>query len=350
MEWFGVCGRLVLAAVFAVAAVGKLRDRERSATSLAEFGVPALLADPASIGLPAVELLVAVGLLLAPTARAGAIAALALLVAFTAAVALAVRRGQQPACHCFGSLGSQPVGGPVILRNAALAVIAAGVTAQAAQPAIDGWVTQRSAEQLAILSLSAALVIAAGVAGTLWHQNRARRRPAPAPVPTRWRPVGSRAPGFRLADVNGARITLKSLLRDSSPIALVFLSPGCAPCADVLAELPRWQAPLSRDLPIHVVSSVDREQTRAMVAAHGVDRVLIDARGIVATRYGISGTPSALIIGADGRVASAPESGRAAIEAVLRRALDAPRSRDVDTKIDPRATRPAGNVIARSRG
>jgi hypothetical protein len=58
-----------------------------------------------------------------------------------------------------------------------------------------------------------------------------------------------------------------------------------------------------------------------MAADYQLDRVLIDPHSVVASRYGISGTPAALIIGADGNVASAPARGLPAIEALIRQTL-----------------------------
>jgi hypothetical protein len=321
VDWFLVCARLALTSVFAVAAVGKLLDREGSAASLAEFGVPDRLIGAGSIGVPAAELLAALALLLAPTAQAGAIAALVLLAAFSWAILPTIRRGEKTECHCFGALHSEPVGGGLLVRNAVLAVIAVGVASQVTQPAIDGWMARRSADDLAILALSTAVAVATAVAGVLWRQNRALRKPVLAPLPSQPRRAGSPAPTFRLENVAGAQVTLRSLLRGSSPIALIFVSPGCGSCADLLSDLPRWQAPLSRDLPIHVVSAAGRDQARTMAADYQLDRVLIDPHSVVASRYGISGTPAALIIGADGNVASAPARGLPAIEALIRQTL-----------------------------
>ena len=44
------------------------------------------------------------------TALAGAVGALALLLLFSGAVALALSRGHEPECHCFGQLHSAPAG------------------------------------------------------------------------------------------------------------------------------------------------------------------------------------------------------------------------------------------------
>ncbi len=71
--------RLILAGVFAVAAAGKLMDLAGSRQAVAGFGVPRRLADLLGTALPFAELAVAVALLFAPTARAGALGALVLL-------------------------------------------------------------------------------------------------------------------------------------------------------------------------------------------------------------------------------------------------------------------------------
>ena len=73
--------RLLLAAVFAVAALGKLADRAGSRRALVEFGVPQPLAAPGAIVLPALELAVAVLLLPARTSVWGALGAFVLLAA-----------------------------------------------------------------------------------------------------------------------------------------------------------------------------------------------------------------------------------------------------------------------------
>src|SRR5438093_6407544 len=102
--------RVVLAGVFGVAALAKLADREGSRVAMGEFGVPERFAGPLAVLLPAAELTVAVTLLLTPTARGGAVAALALLALFIAAIGANLARGRKPDCHCFGQLHSAPAG------------------------------------------------------------------------------------------------------------------------------------------------------------------------------------------------------------------------------------------------
>lgn len=122
--------RLGLTAVFAVAAVAKLADRASFVATLERFRVPGRA--PVAWAVPLLEL-AAAGLLLVPaSARVGAAAALALLALFTATVAAALRRGDQPDCGCFGAASRAPIGPETLVRNAALAAAAALVLADGA--------------------------------------------------------------------------------------------------------------------------------------------------------------------------------------------------------------------------
>ena len=86
--------RVLLALVFLVAAVGKLADMDGTREALGEFHVPRGLIEPAAWLLPAAELLTAALLMIAPTARVGAILAILLLGAFVAGIAAAMARGR----------------------------------------------------------------------------------------------------------------------------------------------------------------------------------------------------------------------------------------------------------------
>ena len=109
--------RLILAATFVVAGVAKLGDREGSRQAVSEFGLPDRLAGPISIMVPLAELAAAALLIGTSTARVGAALALALLVAFCAAIARSMLRGEAPECHCFGQLHSAPAGPKTLARN-----------------------------------------------------------------------------------------------------------------------------------------------------------------------------------------------------------------------------------------
>src|SRR5438270_103523 len=102
--------RLVLAAVFAVAGLAKLRDRDGTRTALAAFGAPAAAVPALSILLPLAELAVAGCLLVDPAVRPGAAGALLLLAVFSLAIAVSLAGGRTPDCHCFGQVHSAPIG------------------------------------------------------------------------------------------------------------------------------------------------------------------------------------------------------------------------------------------------
>ena len=124
--------RVALAVVFATAAVAKLIDPARTRESLAGFGVAERFRASAAVVLPLTELALAALLLPQPTAVGAAIAAIVLLLAFSAAIARAIAHDETPDCNCFGQLGSHPVGRASLARNAVLGAVA--VTIAAAGP------------------------------------------------------------------------------------------------------------------------------------------------------------------------------------------------------------------------
>ncbi len=124
--------RIALAAIFLAAGFAKLASLRRTWARVRLFGVPEALARPVVVGLPLVELVIAVLLIPDATARAGgALAALALGV-FAVTIARLLVRGEAPDCNCFGLLHSSRVGPGMLGRNVVLA--AAGALVAAAGP------------------------------------------------------------------------------------------------------------------------------------------------------------------------------------------------------------------------
>jgi hypothetical protein len=123
--------RITLAAAFGLSAATKLAAPAELARALRDFGVPAAAA--VARGLPPVEAGLAVLLLAVPGSAWPAYLAIAVLVAFTAAV-VANLAGDHPApCPCFGppGAGARPVSAATVARNGgliALAVLGTGST------------------------------------------------------------------------------------------------------------------------------------------------------------------------------------------------------------------------------
>ena len=109
---------VVLAAVFAMAGVAKLRRRSVTARSFTDLGLPA--ARELAVAVPVVELALAAGLVIVPPVAAAL--ALLLLVAFTVVLVAAIRSGRgQAGCGCLGSTRTDPVSAVEVIRNGMLA-------------------------------------------------------------------------------------------------------------------------------------------------------------------------------------------------------------------------------------
>jgi uncharacterized membrane protein YphA (DoxX/SURF4 family) len=153
--------RLLLAAVFGVAAIAKLADLAGSRKSMLDFGVPKSLAPLLGVLFPVVELVCAVALLQVVSAWWGAAGILAMLLVFIAGISFNLVRGHRPDCHCFGQLHSTPIGWNTVLRNAILATVAAIILWQGPEGAgagIFNW--PNSVTRLESLALGVALAIA----------------------------------------------------------------------------------------------------------------------------------------------------------------------------------------------
>jgi len=280
-----VLAQVLLSIVLAVAAAAKLADRGGTRHAARDLGLPAAWGPPIAWGLPAVELALAAALLApAPVSRVAALAAGALLVAFAALLARGAARGRDIECRCFGRLSAGPAGWPAVARNALLATVAAFVAAGGRAPAA-----------FAAVALAA---VAAMVA--------TRSRPAVR--------AGAAAPALALRDTTGREVALDAL---PGPRLLVFAGAGCGACHELLPTLARWEREHAGRLSVAVVSD------RPLDAADGPVRVLLDPDGAALAAYGIAATPTAVLVGADGRVAAAPAEGAGAIAALVEQAVAA---------------------------
>jgi peroxiredoxin len=340
--------RLLLAAAFAVAAVGKLGDVRGARQAAEDFGVPAAIAGTFGVLLPLVELAIAAALVPAPSARWGAGAALALLLGFAAVLGRALARGETPDCHCFGAIHSAPVGPAALVRVAVLGVLAVLVLASGHQLSVSAWIGRlHGASAVATgAGVALALVLAAGgwvalellrahgrllqrvdaLEAALTHAglalpDRNGRQSAPGIA------VGMPAPSFELADVDGRRTTLETLLAAGLPLLLVFTDPGCGPCRKLLPLVAGWERDQERELKIAVIGEGDAEAIRAKRVELELGVVLVQEQREVAEAYEVYGTPTAVLVSPDGQIASSPASGPAAITQLVEETLGIPKLR-----------------------
>lgn len=334
-----VIARVVLAVVFVTAGVGKLMDLAGSRQAMRDFGVPARLADAFGAVLPVAEIGVAVALILRPSAQAGAIAAVILLAAFIAGIGNALRQGVAPDCHCFGQIHSAPAGRSTLIRNGTLAAVAAVVAVYGTGPALNTWVDARTAAELVAIVLG---LVSAGLAfqwfelheevvGLRADMETARKAAAAVPPGP---PVGTVAPTFDAETLAGGRISLAELHADT-PALLVFASPWCGSCSEVFPSIRRWQQTLQAKLQIAVISAGEARDNTELQERYGLRNVLLPEGREVMDAYRIRATPTALLIGRDGRVISKAAESVFAIEPLVRHVLRNGAEADLNEALSP---------------
>jgi len=105
-RWAATAARLLLAAVWAWAALAKISDPDAAVRAVRAYQLlPEALVRPVAWGLPFAELLLAVLLAVGLATRLAAVASVVLLGLFMVAIAAAWARGLQIHCGCFGGGG-----------------------------------------------------------------------------------------------------------------------------------------------------------------------------------------------------------------------------------------------------
>jgi hypothetical protein len=119
-------GCFALATVMAFAAGAKaVRSREFGEALAAIEVLPTGVLRVLRFGVPVVEAIAALLLVLRP--RAGALVVLVLLTSFAVLAEVMHRRGRSVSCSCFGGLSESVLGRRTVFRNGALGAVAAAV-------------------------------------------------------------------------------------------------------------------------------------------------------------------------------------------------------------------------------
>ena len=335
---------MLLALVFAAAGAAKLADRQGSRQAIVDFGVPSAIAAPLGLLLPLAELAVAATLLPASTAWWGALGALALLSVFVVGISINLARGRTPECHCFGQLHSAPAGWKTLARNGVLAAVAGFVLWEGYDgtgPSAVAWLGALSAAQL--LGLLGGVVVLALLAGQWWflvHLLRQNGRllvrlealeatlaeggsavaPSENGTPVHQAeglPVGSTAPEFSLSGLHGETLTLEALRSSGKPVMALFTDPNCGPCNALLPDVGRWQEEHAQKLTLALVSRGEVEENKTKAQEHGLSNVLLQKDWEVSESYEVGGTPSAVLISPDAKIATPVAGGAEGIRGLL---------------------------------
>jgi len=125
--------------------------------------------------------------------------------------------------------------------------------------------------------------------------------------------VGNSAPALALPDLDGNLQTLFDFVGEE--IMLLFWANTCGFCTDILPDLRRWQSRAPAGSPrLVLIASGSAEENRA---ANLPGAVLLDQHFLTGKAYGATGTPSAVRIDRDGKIASELVAGIPLVLALL---------------------------------
>lgn len=327
--------RLALAGIFGLAGVAKFLDLKGSEKVFKEFGVPTAIAKPSSIALSVFEIAIAGMFLFITTSWIAAVLAVFLLVLFIGQMIYQMAKGNAPDCHCFGQIHSEPVSKTSVIRNTLFAVPAAvlvfrGNGAQGMSLADPG---------LEVMQLVFGLATVAFLVAGLFYlkkiseqQQQIMRRLEiielvaqeggsvtrdAAGLPHEGLPIGAIFPDFELPDLSGRVVALDDLRAEGKPVLFFFVSPTCNPCKAMLSEFEQWRADLGEKLKIVFISSGTAEDNLEKFGGPVPKLMLLQNERELAEAVKAQWTPTAILMDANGRIASHVAAGDNAIRELV---------------------------------
>ena len=332
--------RLFLAAIFALAGVGKLLDLGGSEKAVKDFGVPNDLAKSFAVALPIAELVIAVLLLPSATAWFGAIGGFLLLLIFIGGMLWQMAQGNAPDCHCFGQIHSEPISAKSLIRNAIFAILSFFLIVQGNQnQGLSLLNTSNNSTEGNGMSLILGLATVGLLAAAVYYlkiisdqQIQIMRRieileltsnesgetiREDVVLPKSGLMIGTPVPDFELPDINGKQISSKQLLMASKNVLLLFVSPNCSPCAALLPEIETWQAELKGKLNFVFVSSGKVKENLDKFGGTSLKQILIQKDKEVTELFGAQWTPTAVLINTEGHIAGRLAVGDEAIRKLV---------------------------------
>ena len=329
--------RIFLFVVFAIAGIGKFLDLKGSEKAVRDFGVPDALAKIFAVALPAVEIVFAGCLLFVETSWFGAVGAFVLLLVFIGGMTYQMAKGNAPDCHCFGAIHSEPVSKRSLIRNAVFAILALFLVLQGRENQGTSFADLKNEMAIQLfIGLSVVGLLAAVVfylKKISEQQNQIMRRIEVLELtaaeggkavereevtdPTEGLPIGAPAPDLALPDLNGKIVEFEHLLAKRKPLLLFFVSPTCNPCGALLPEIENWQKDLKGKVEFVFISNGKAKQNAEKFGGTTFKQILLQKDREVSQLFGAQWTPTAVLINADGAIASALAAGDAAIRELI---------------------------------
>ena len=311
-----VTAPLIVATVFVASALSKLADPRRAAQAFDALKVPRPLAQQwMRKAHPWAELLLALCLVVASGIPAVVTAGIATAVAVVYLVLIrrAVQRPEPTDCACFGVGGSEQVSGWTVLRNSWLLVLS-GVCVWAALDGRSPW--QRVVELGSDVWWLAAIVAGAMMTALILYPSASK------PAAQVEDPVGDQTledyerteiPHVPVTMADGKVVSLRELA-GSRPQLILAVSGFCSSCVPTIEAAPHWRERLP-EVDIHLLYAIDRPANGDDQApsTSSAPQTLYDAKRFAYEALRLPGTPSAVLLGADGMLAGGPVAGHAEI-------------------------------------
>lgn len=316
---------VLVACVLIASGALKFPQRARTLQSFAAFGVPAALRKPwTAVALPVGEIILGAALLLlsGPAYLVAAALSVLLMAAYLVVVARSVAKRQAVDCNCFGALSTEPVSQVTIWRNAGLTIAALlalllpgmslGVPTQFTLFSISDWMWFVAIAVVAVIGIVASLVktpAAPALSGSgspstldyelvddgtdLIHNPEARDL-----IPH----------NLELVSGDGSPELLYNLVVVSQKTTILILARvGCGSCGPVLSQVGEWSRRLGDSAQIIVATSSSRASVKKTYPS-ALPHTYFGSKA-VSDFFEASATPAALLLAADGTIASAPEYG-----------------------------------------
>lgn len=312
---------LLLALLLTISGVTKIKAPDEVASAFHQLRLPEAISSPAvRRAFPWAEIVLAVLLLVlpGPASLAAAVAAVVLMLVYLGIIVRALGFGYPITCGCFGRLGLGEVTRRTAVRNALLVGLSLlGVWSATAERSVVGRLVDADATTWLWLGLVAlALAIAMVTFGTTSSGS-----PSPV-VPGDPSSAGDDEledylrqpiPHGLLQGPDDTPMPLHELGRQSAHL-LVFVSPGCGACTQVIPKIRGWEESLP---PVSVRAVVAAPLDGLGQSAPDLEGIVLhDPRGAVARTFGV-GSPGAVLLGMDGMLAGGPVTGAHAVEQLV---------------------------------
>src|SRR5436305_208324 len=130
--------------------------------------------------------------------------------------------------------------------------------------------------------------------------------------------LGEPAPAFTLTDLSDKMVSLSDF-RGTTTLIL-FWNPGCGFCQGMLSDLKSWEANPHKDAPKLLVISTGAIEANETMGLRSP--ILLDEGFRTGNQFGASGTPMAVLVDAEGKIASEIAAGAPAVLALAHQGQD----------------------------